>query len=301
VGLFRRNKKSAEVSSRRRPQVSSQKSANYNYYQSRDTSGSNEPTKRTKSIQQRLKHIPTYIAAVVILVAISYASTLTTTPKIIVVNDDDPSVQQILKDTENYRQAASERLSSSVLNRSKLTINTSALEEQLYEQIPEATDIGIALPILGRNPIVYLRIAQPALVLSTNDNQSFVIDEQGRAVLEAPEKVNAKDLITVKDKSGLAITPGSFVLTKDDVTFITDINRSMKQAKTSVKHMTLPLLANEVDVYLKDQDYYVKFSSERGVEEQVGAFLATKQQLAKDNVQPTKYIDVRVEGRTFTK
>lgn len=303
MGIFSRKK--PDPSSRRRPGAS-QSARPYAYYQSRDKDGSlhKEKVGRSRSWQQRLGHLPLYATVFVLLAALLHSSTLTTTPKIIVVNDDDPQVKALQRSTTSYQDIASQELQSSVLNRSKLTMNTSHVAEDLLAAFPEATDVSVVMPIVGRNPIIYLRLAQPALLLKTNNQEQFVVDEQGRAVGEADDitdKKLTKQLLVVEDKSGLNILAGSFVLTQEDTQFMQDIATLLAQKKITVKRLVLPLSATEVHVYPKNQPYYIKMTTERAVREQVGAYLATKQQLAKDGVTPASYIDVRVEGRTYTR
>ncbi len=63
----------------------------------------------------------------------------------------------------------------------------------------------------------------------------------------------------------------------------------------------MPPAAYELDVYLSETPYYVKFNLENDALQQAGTFLAAKQRLDRDNIRPEKYVDVRVSGRAYYK
>lgn len=300
MGIFKRKNKQSTTSTRRQP-AKSERAQTYSYFQSRDEPSTQ--TKRNLSLKHRLRHLPTYVAILVIGGAVLYAATLTTNPKIVVVNEDDEQAELLIRDTKEYQRIAAEQLSSSVLNRTKLTINTDSGAEALRASIPEATDLSIVLPLIGRNPIVYIQVAQPRLIMKTSDTGSFIIDEQGRAVVDAQSvpKETKEQLLVVTDKSGLAVTPGSYVLTQQELEMITEVEALLSKANIEIKQLELPLSAGQINVYPVGEKYHIKLSSQRGAREQVGAFLATKQQLAKDNAPAAQYIDVRVDGKTYVK
>jgi hypothetical protein len=64
--------------------------------------------------------------------------------------------------------------------------------------------------------------------------------------------------------------------------------------------MVLPVQTNELDVNLAGQSYFVKFDlQENDPRQQAGTFLATIASLKSQNITPTKYVDVRVDGRAY--
>ena len=304
VGLLNRSKKSKDSSpdEGRRTARRQVPTKTYSYYSARDTDNEADSKPATRSnASSHLRQLPFYLAGVVILGALIYASTLSGSPKVVIVNEQDQAVQSLLRDKQEYQSVTADILDESVLSSSKLTINTTQLREDLLQRFPEAQDLSVVLPLIGRNPIIYLQAAQPLFVYENNKGDDFIVDENGRVVLEEPESAVSDGLIKIADKSGLTITSGSYVLTGEEVEFLTGVYQMLQKANIDVKRLELPREAGEIHVYIKGRDYYIKMTTWREGQEQVGAYLATKQQLAKDGVNPQKYIDVRVEGRTYTK
>jgi hypothetical protein len=64
--------------------------------------------------------------------------------------------------------------------------------------------------------------------------------------------------------------------------------------------MSLPSNANELDIQIAGQPYEVKFNLHSDkAREQAGTYLATIASLQKQGITPSKYIDVRVDGRAY--
>lgn len=305
MGLLSRNKKSKDANpdEGRRTTRRQAPTKTYSYYSARDTDNEadSKPSSRTGKTGSHFRQLPFYAAGVVILGALIYASTLSGSPKVVIVNEQDQAVQSLLRDKQEYQLATADILNDSVLNGSKLTINTTQLREDLLHLFPEAQDLSVVLPLIGRNPIIYLQAAQPMFVYENNRGDEYIVDENGRVVLEEPDPSVSEGLIKITDKSGLTITSGSYVLTGEEVEFLANVYKMLQKANIEVKRFELPREAGEIHVYSKGRGYYIKMTTWREGQEQVGAYLATKQELAKEGVNPQKYIDVRVEGRTYTK
>ncbi len=203
--------------------------------------------------------------------------------------------------TSSYQQSAQKLLSESIWNHNKLTVDTNRVEQQLMAEYPEMTNVSIALPILGHQPVVYIQIAQPTLIL--NDSRgSYVLDNLGKVLTSNPSATtfSALHLPTVTDQSGLVLTRNIQALPSDDITFIQTIIAQLSARGFSVATMSLPAATSELDVQLKSESYYIKFNLESDdARQQVGTFLATQAYLQTQNITPTKYIDVRLDGRAY--
>jgi hypothetical protein len=293
--MFGKNK-NIEPTQRRRP---SMRRAQTYYYKQGDA-----PAASVNSDQIRWWHnIPTYIAAIVIIICLIYSLLLSSKPKIVIINDQATAIKPFLRSNEAYQAAVEGVLARSLFNRTKLTLNTEKIESEVSQQLSEATEVSIALPIIGRHPLVYLRIAEPALVL-TNQTSSFVIDEQGRAVLataELPDPSTSSTLLVVEDESGVAIESGKQALTKDYVTFMSQARLLLAEKDVTVQKMVLPPRVNELHIYPKNAAYYLKYNFLIDVREQTGKYLAVSRGLNKENSKPKQYIDLRVEDRVYVR
>jgi hypothetical protein len=240
------------------------------------------------------------LIAVVILVVCNLF--LGTTPRLVTIQANDHG-QIFLQSQKTYMQAAQSALSASPFSRTKFTINTKRVAEQLRKQFPEFADVSVSVPFIGTSPVVYVEPATPALLLSTRSGEVYILDTAGRAlstVAQAP-KVARLGLPGVADDSGLAITLGRVALPSNEVAYITEVEGQLKAKHVSISSMSLPARASELDVHITGVTYLVKFNLQTNPRVGAGAYLAVKQQLEREHKTPSSYIDVRVDNRAYYK
>jgi hypothetical protein len=207
------------------------------------------------------------------------------TANVLPLNKDSQTF--LLHDTSVYTAAANKILASSFWNRTKLTANTSSVNQQLTSQFPELAKVQTVLPLLGHRPIVYIEAAQPTLILRAT-NGDYVLDNLHLPVID--------------DLSGIRVTLNHQIITPSDVRFIQIIVAQLASRQFTVASLTLPPAASELDVHLVGQPYLVKFNLQTSdAREQAGTFLATASYLDKQNTTPGEYVDVRVDGRAYFK
>lgn len=292
--------------SRRNPttkQRSSKKSNVFSYY----ATGSGTQKQQTNTSKkgglfdrQWIRNIPSLVALSAVLISILYCLGLTTNPKVNFVGEDPDTDHLSLRDKTDYQQGAEAILKDSVFNRAKFTINTTHFEAAFREMYPEVADVSVTLPLISRRPIVTVATAEPAILL-TSQNQAYVLDTRGVVIMKADglsEKTRLQ-LPVVHDQTGLAAEVGKPVLPKEDIQFIDEVLTQLKAKNLSVQSVVLPPLAHQVDVYLNGVPYYVKFSVDTSAREAAGTFLATKEKLEHDKVNPAQYIDVRISNRAY--
>jgi hypothetical protein len=200
-----------------------------------------------------------------------------------------------------YTEAVQQLLQKSIWNQNKITINAGAISAQMISKFPEMTDVSVALPIFGHKPTIYIQIARPALILEDTSG-AYVLDSEGKVLTQnvSSSSFNSLNLPTITDLSGLKLTRNSEALTSGDVTFIGTVISELSARKFTVQSMDLPAVADELDVHIVGLPYYVKFNLESGdARQQAGTFLATQSSLASQSITPTKYIDVRLDGRAY--
>jgi hypothetical protein len=241
------------------------------------------------------------VLLIVCLISVLSVLSLSTAAKVRPLNTGDSSAY--IHEQAEYERAASLYLGSSIWNRNKITVNAAGLKRSLQQQFPELANVGITLPLIGHRPIVYIEAAQPALVLN-GSNGSYIVDTNGRVLLRSGEmpSLSSRHLPTVTDQSGLTLRPGHQALTPADVSFLQTVVAELAIRHLTVSGATLPPSARELDVSVAGQPYIVKFNlHDQTARQQAGTFLATQAQLAKQNIVPAAYIDVRVGGRAYYK
>jgi hypothetical protein len=224
-----------------------------------------------------------------------------TTPKVITVTGGGNAY--FLQDTAVYQQAVAKKLSSSLLNRNKLTVDASGISSDLERQYPEIARSTISVPIIGQQPIVRIEPNRPSFILTTTDSAAFLLDEHGRALVSASQITSPGELSvpTLQDLTGSRVTLGQQALPSATVTFVEAFLAYLKAEGVEYSKLVLPSAAAEIDVYIKGTPYFVKANLMGEARLQAGTFLAAKGRLEKDKVVPAQYIDVRVPERAYYK
>ncbi len=255
---------------------------------------------RQNSGTRIITHIPTIIATILILTSIAFATTLDNNPKILIGNIAQGN--SLVRSTNTYQTEISKILSKTVLNKSKLTINTSSVSAQIQANFPEIERATVTLPILGRRPIIGLDPSDPTLILSSL-GRSYIIGRDGVAMIRVSDLVGKSQptLPVIEDESGLGLEQGKQVLTKETVVFITSLIQQLKLKNITVDTIILPHIANELHIKISGKPYIVKYNLQSDSRQQTGTFLAVKDKLESQNIIPAEYIDVRINERAYYK
>jgi len=271
-------------------------------YRSSRTRG-DVPLGRGQSERRRLpwsqwRLLPSWLALFALLGSLGYTLTLSTQPKIIVASQN----QLLFREESEYARAAQRSIQSSIMNRSKITVDTTAIARDLRQDFPEIAVAKVALPLIGRRPVIHIQLSQAALALRTTE-ATFVIDGTGRAILEARDKDSVANmkLPMVADQSGLIIEPGKSALPAATVAFIQEIIVQTTAQKLRPSSLALPAVANELHARFAGQPYLVKFNTASEARQSVGAFLAVKERLEETRQVPNDYIDLRIPERAYYK
>lgn len=295
-------KKKKQTDQRRSPGTS-QPASVFSYHSNRSTPDVARARYETPAAHkqglERLKHMPTLIAAVVIVGSLLYASMLDNQPRLQVYASE--SGRSLQRSDDVYSEFVAKKLSSSVFNKSKLTFNSQPLVESLKQQYPEVDSAVVTLPLLGHKPIVRIAVSSPVFILATSQG-SYYVNDKGIPLVRVSDVQNQPNSVpVVTDETSLPITVGKQVLTTDTVNFISQLLEQLNATKTPYESVTLPLEANEIQIKPADVPYIVRFNSLQDARTQVGTFLAVKQRLEGKGETPKEYIDVRVEERAYYK
>ncbi|MBX4201547.1 hypothetical protein KW803_01465 [Candidatus Saccharibacteria bacterium] len=265
------------------------------YYKSTKEPAETSPFKKkqTKRSHRKILFGATDIILVALLLAgLVYSLVLKPQPKIIASDSSYHS-------RDVYRSQITP-LFNGVGNRNKISFSETSVIEAIQKKFPEVQSARVELPFFSQEPKVWLNISPPAFRL-VSSNQAYIVDTQGVAVAKAEDITNVKGLATLDDQSGFDNKVGSQVLSSQAVAFIDTVIAQTKKAKVPISTLTLPPLAQELDLRTADQPYYVKFYLGGDALTQSGQLLASRQKFSQTKQVPSQYLDVRVQGKIFYK
>jgi cell division septal protein FtsQ len=250
----------------------------------------------------RLGKLPLRILLVVVSLFLLSSLYVSSEPALVIETDgaDKPT---LLRDQQVYEQAAAQLIGGSPFNHIKPTLNTQRIATELDKQFPELGDVSVVLPSFGHQLEIHAEPATPVLIMSNNTGQSFVLDTNGRALMQSMQAlgVGKLGLPVVTDQSGITLRAGRAAIPSSTARFISEVASQLKAAKLNISSLTLAKGTSELDVRIEGQPYTVKFNLMADGRVEAGSFLAVKQQLDRDNKTPASYIDVRVDGRAYYK
>jgi hypothetical protein len=255
--------------------------------------------KLPKPSGQWVSYAPTALAGIVLAFCLIYCSTLSTKPQVQAVG---VGATGLARGIDSYEADLFYLFDKSILNRSKLLIDTEAIAREIQAEFPQLGAVAVVVPLVGRRPVVRVRPATPALMLGTLEGV-MVVDENGRIMAEARDlESSVKDkLPTVQDESGLSLEKGKYAFPRETVAFIQEVTAQLDAQRLSVQAMTLPPIPNELHIRLENTPYYVKFDMRGKGRVQAGTLVATKKKLDGGKQTPREYIDVRIPGKAYYK
>lgn len=251
------------------------------------------------------RQVPLYIT-VLLIGALLFQSTLIDADNVhvrVAYQNDARDMTSSLEDNvvraEDYGSTVAAALHDEIRNRSKFTVNTSAIERQLLEQFPELQAAALQLHVFDRSPVLRVVPRTPELIVNSSDeDNSYYVDERGVVIAET-EDGGSVDVPVITDEVGLDLVPGSRVLPVETIVFVDRIRRQLESAELSITTMRLPAVANELHVEVEGDGYVGKYDITGGVRQQAGAFIAVRERVIQQNERPDEYIDVRIPGRAY--
>lgn len=308
--LFRSKKDESKSNSTRRARQRQSSSAAFSYGTARQDAealavreeqrAKNQPKQSISPANYWMRRAGLLVLLLALTASITSTMTLSTDAEIVVIDNNNSAA--FLGNHETYQRAAQTLLASSLLNQNKVTIDTNKISRDLVKQFPELSSASITLPLLAHRPIVHLQAAKPAVVLHST-NGSYILDANGKALIPSGKLASSvRDALPqVNDQSGLEVKLNQQVLTSGNIEFIETVVAQLADKQIAVESFALPAATSELDAKITGKPYYVRFNLQTppDARQQTGTFLATKAMLERKNTPPTKYIDVRVEGRAY--
>ena len=240
--------------------------------------------------------VTTTLLSLLIIGLIIYSITLSNLPNIAIVSNKSDS---LIQPVNTYKNTVQHILARSIFNYTKLTINTDALSNEITKLFPEIYKAVVVLPLVSHTLVVELIPTQAVSVIQANKS-NYVIDSRGIVIGTISNKTEqSKGLPILKDDNHLSLNLGQQVLSTSSTTFINTVVDEFKAKNIQITGMSLSTQPFELDVSVKGEQYFIKFNLLGDARLEAGTYFATYKQLNSTNTLPSKYIDVRVDGRAY--
>lgn len=252
-----------------------------------------------KNLKKRLKNIGVFALVIFLLITIYKLAYLSPNSIVKPINTNQIiSTEDLLK----YKNLTDILLNKSFFNQNKISIDEANIIKQLKYSYPQIQSVKFKINIFSRRPTLLIDNSQLALLVKNINDQYFEINLAGQVIKEVPNgEVNKLiGLPLVLDKSSLNYEVNKQIFPNSDVVFILAINKEFKEKGSTISSLTLPATSRELDVGLLNTPYFIKFNLDNNdALQQVGTYFALIDHLKSQNITPSKYIDVRLDGRAY--
>jgi hypothetical protein len=255
---------------RKQPNDSEKMNSSASYYSHRADQELNVGRKLERKEQQKATHafrslwlLRTALFVGSIIVIIAAIRLLSLNSNAIIRLEDTDSSGLFVRNESGYQAAAQKILASSWWDKNKVTINAGQLQNGLTSRYPEITSVSIDLSFLSEQPVVYIQISEPALII--NDlHGSYILDESGKVLTSNSTYLaySSLNLPLLTDQSGLTLERNHQALPSNDVSFIQTVVAQLSAKSIKIYAMTLPPGGSELDVQPVSVPYYIKFNLE---------------------------------------
>jgi hypothetical protein len=207
---------------------------------------------------------------------------------------------------DQYQAIVGEILASRPVFRTKATLSSSSLEEEIKKQLPEVETATAIIPLAGRRLQVLLDVSSPLVRLQTGTNKLAVVSASGVVTNEDSSEVINSTFAELPSLSMVGITPkvGAQLLTQDESALIKLLSQEFDgsdETRPNVQSLEFDVKKREIKVRFKNETYYAKVTPEEEGRLQVGALHKTIQELKEQRTPAAEYIDVRVQDRVFVR
>ncbi len=252
-----------------------------------------------KNLKKRLKNIVVFALVILLLITIYKLAYLSPNSIVKPINTNQIiSTEDLLK----YKNLTDILLNKSFFNQNKISIDEANIIKQLKYSYPQIQSVKFKINIFSRRPTLLIDNSQLALLVKNINDQYFEINLAGQVIKDVPNgEVNKLiGLPLVLDKSSLNYEVNKQIFPNSDVVFILAIYKEFKEKGATISSLTLPATSRELDVGLLNTPYFIKFNLDNNdALQQVGKYFALIDHLKSQNITPSKYIDVRLDGRAY--
>lgn len=200
-----------------------------------------------------------------------------------------------------YQDVVDKIMDSSWLGSFKPFINSPKIASILERDHPEIDKVSVKANFFSNHLTVVVSFKTPALIWQTKNGQRFYVSDSGQTFKVNYSHIGDDSLVKLFDTSGLSTTQGKTVVSNDEITFVTSVNKQLGRLGIKVGQYSIPASSKEVNLVLSSgQKYSVKLLSSNDAGQEVAQLKQSLNYFKKHPDQtPKKYLDLRIIGKAF--
>jgi len=243
----------------------------------------------------------------ILIITIIALILINTTMSSVVVKIQESEDSHSYRSLSEYNDVVTSVFSESLFNRSKLTLDSSKFESSIKDVLPEVIEVTAVIPLAGRKLQVGIKTDDPLIRLRRQTDQQGIVGKSGKLLLLTDTNLVLEGfsaLPSLEVMPNVNFDRGSQVLTTSETVLISLLISEFDGSepyRNKISSIVFDVEKRELQVMFNNVSFFAKLTPERGAREQVGSLLATLKQLAEQGAMPSKYVDVRVDGRAFVK
>lgn len=249
--------------------------------------------------RQRSRPIGVLLVILLFIVAV-FALPVKYSPKI--VNSAQGSARLSAAQMNEISSYSKELMGSSVFNRTKLSFQSSVITSKLVQKFPAVRAVDIHFSFFGGEPRFVIYPKDPSLIVQEGADSYYAVDASG-IPFEQVDLANATSagLPILKIGNVDSVSIGQQLVPSGYVSFVSSLDYQISHSGISIVSLDLVAGGEELDATISGHKYKVKFNVLGNARQQAGEYLAARSYLTKHRITPGKYLDVRVEGKTYFK
>lgn len=197
---------------------------------------------------------------------------------------------------QSYSSTINNYFKENPLQRSRLFFTSKEFTDYIINEHPEIRSVELQNNIIATSKIIIDK-KEPAF-LWQNAEAVYIGDNQG--VIYSSENLDLK-LPTIVDPTNLVVNAGDQVTSSNVLDYISKVDENLSANKLVVDKFSLPSNSRQIDVFIVNSTFYIKFSLDRDVVGQIAELNKVLRFTNNNNIAINDYIDLRVVDKVFYK
>lgn len=183
-------------------------------------------------------------------------------------------------------------------------LDNTAYSQAVVKEHPEIVEVRLERSLNSRTPKVITTFRRPVFIWTDASRSRQYVDDKGvlfsNTVLD---EASLSKLLVIEDQTPVPAESGSTVVGSKLVATAGQLPEKLRPLynNAEIESVILPPAPRQIHIKLKGVPYYIKFSSERTLDAQIGELGTLLNFLKGQGITPAEYIDIRIADKAFYK